>query len=82
MFINWSLSSFLEMLFLFIAALVLMVPQELAADLVVSACPLLGYAVDAVSKASAGHAIWPSEQYGPDDDRAAEIWPGQDSSRR
>jgi ATP-binding cassette, subfamily B, multidrug efflux pump len=46
MFINWSLSSFLEMLFLFIAALVLMFVMSWQLTLLASAMfPTLGYSV-------------------------------------
>ena len=65
MFINWSLSSFLEMLFLFIAALVLMSLMSWQLTLLVSAMfPLLGYAVMRFRKRLRPRYLAVQEQYG------------------
>jgi ATP-binding cassette, subfamily B, multidrug efflux pump len=65
MFINWSLSSFLEMLFLFIAALVLMSLMSWQLTLLVSAMfPLLGYAVMRFRRRLRPRYLAVQEQYG------------------
>jgi ATP-binding cassette subfamily B protein len=65
MFINWSLSSFLEMFFLFIAALVLMSLMSWQLTLLVSAMfPLLGYAVLRFRKRLRPRYLAVQEQYG------------------
>jgi ATP-binding cassette, subfamily B, multidrug efflux pump len=65
MFINWSLSSFLEMLFLFIAALVLMFVMSWQLTLLASAMfPMLGYAVMRFRRRLRPRYLAVQEQYG------------------
>jgi ATP-binding cassette, subfamily B, multidrug efflux pump len=65
MFINWSLSSFLEMVFLFIAAFVLMSVMSWQLTLLVSAMfPLLGYAVMRFRRRLRPRYLAVQEQYG------------------
>jgi ATP-binding cassette subfamily B protein len=65
MFINWSLSSFLEMLFLFVAALVLMSLMSWQLTLLVCTMfPLLGYAVMRFRRRLRPRYLAVQEQYG------------------
>jgi ATP-binding cassette, subfamily B, multidrug efflux pump len=65
MFINWSLSSFLEMVFLFVAAFVLMSIMSWQLTLLVSAMfPLLGYAVMRFRRRLRPRYLAVQEQYG------------------
>jgi ATP-binding cassette subfamily B multidrug efflux pump len=65
MFINWSLSSFLEMTFLFAAALVLMSLMSWQLTLLASAMfPMLGYAVMRFRRRLRPRYLAVQEQYG------------------